>query len=289
MSDTKFTPPPQHYGGEDVKEDAPGDRYHSVTSMLNVLDKPGLIYWAATETAKAAIADREIWEAIERKRGVPAAIEWLEGARFRRDTSVRSATRLGSDVHAAIEHYAITGKRPDVDDEVAVFVDRFEDWCALNSPAYEAAEMTVYNETYGYAGTLDAIMRLEGTRVVCDYKSTASDVDKRGNPTGPYPEVALQLAAYRHAELAAVWKARRFEKYGWRTYFLTDVERTMAVPVPPTDGAIVLHITPRRCSAYAVRTDDVAFDAFLFVMETARWKHDLEATAIGEPIGRAVR
>lgn len=281
-------PVPKWHGAEDVDENAPGERFHSVTSILSVLDKPGLIYWAAEEAAKAAVSKRDTWQAMERDDGAQAAIEWIANARFRRPRDLRSATQLGTDVHGAIESYAITGTRPDVDAEVAPFVDRFEEWCDRNSPEYLAAEMTVYSTEYGYAGTADAVMKVGGATVVCDYKSTANDTDKRGNPTGPYPEAALQVAAYRHAELAAVWRARRFERFRWRTYLLSETERAMAEPVPDTDGGIVLHLTPRRATAYAVRTDAVAFDAFLFCMEVARWKHDLESTAIGDIVGRAV-
>jgi hypothetical protein len=60
----------------------------------------------------------------------------------------------------------------------------------------------------------------------------------------------LQLAAYRHAEFAAVWRARRFEQYSRRYYLLNPEERAMALPMPKTDGGLVIHITPEHCDVY---------------------------------------
>lgn len=270
---------------EDVQK--PGDddlRMWSVTTLIGCLDKPALIYWSAEETAKAAVKSMKSVAAMVDEQGPDAAVEWLKGARFRRPRGQRTAAELGTAVHAACEEYVITGQRPDVDDEVAPFLAQFDAWCDEFQPDYQAAEVTVFSPTYGYAGTCDAFLTIDGVRFIADYKTTRKSFDGKGNPTGPYPEVALQLAAYRWSELAAVWRPRRFEKYRRRYYLLSPEERALAAPVPEVDTGLVIHLTPEHCHAYPVDCGEGVFDSFLAVIDAARWSFDLSKAAIGQPL-----
>lgn len=288
----------------DVKEVEPGDvQMWSVTTIIGCLDKPALMYWAAEEAAKAAIANERTWKALLDEQGQEEAVKWLRDARFRRPKGLLSATSLGTVVHGGCEQYVLTGVKPDLDAltalvkiespkmtaeqarasaaEAVPFIDRFSEWLDRFQPSYQAAEVVVYHPTYGYAGQTDAFLTVDGFRAIVDYKSSRKDVDARGQLTSPYPEVALQLSAYRHAEFAAVWRPRRFEKFRRRYYLLSEAERAMAQPVPEVDGGLCIHITPERCEAYPVRCDETVFQAFLFVQEAARWSFQTSNTVIG--------
>lgn len=272
-------------GHDDSAKPEPTDeRFWSVTTLIGALDKPALLYWAAEQTALQAVAVAGTLERRVAEEGEEAVVKWLRDARFRKPRGVRSATELGTAVHDAIESYALSGTRPTVDDEVLPFLDAFDRWAQVWQPKYLAAEAAVYNRTYGYAGTLDAIVELDGMSLIVDTKTTRSDVDSRGNPSTPYPEVALQLAAYRHAELLATFRARRTEIMRRRYYLISEVEVEECVPMPAVDGAAVIHITPNRCTAYPVRADDAVFQAFLFTMEAFRWQQQLAKTVIGPPL-----
>jgi len=260
------------------------ERMWSVTTIIGALDKPALLYWAAEQTALAAVASAKSLPARIDEEGAAEVVKWLRDARFRRNKAERSAAELGTAVHEACESYALTGQRPDVDAEVQPFLDQFDAWAQEFQPEYQAAEVTVYNPTYGYAGTCDAFLTVGGVRFIADYKTTRKSFDNRGNPTGPYPEVALQLAAYRHAEMAAVWRPRRMEQYRRRYYLLGQAEREMAVPVPEVDTGLVIHITPDHCDAYPVECGPDIFEAFLFVQEAARWSFQTSKTVIGRPL-----
>ena len=260
------------------------ERHWSVTTIIGCLDKPALLYWAAEQTAVAAVNSARTLEARVEEEGVDTVVKWLRDARFRRDRTQRTAAELGTEVHAACESYALTGQRPDVDAEVQPFLDQFDRWAQEFQPVYQAAEVTVYSPSYGYAGTCDAFLTVGGVRCIVDYKSSRKSFDNRGNPTTPYPEVALQLAAYRHAELAAVWRPRRMEQYRRRYYLLGQAEREMAVPVPEVDTGLVIHITPDHCDAYPVECGPDIFEAFLFVQEAARWQFQTSKTVIGRPL-----
>ncbi|MFI0433970.1 MAG: hypothetical protein ACH36H_12630 [Candidatus Nanopelagicales bacterium] len=260
------------------------ERHWSVTTILGCLKAEGLLYWTAEEAAKAAVNSAASLQARIEEEGREAVIKWLRDARFRRAKGERTAAELGTEVHAACEAYALTGQRPDVDAEVQPFLDQFDRWAQEFQPVYQAAEVTVYSPSYGYAGTCDAFLTVGGVRCIVDYKSSRKSFDNRGNPTTPYPEVALQLAAYRHAEMAAVWRPRRMEQYRRRYYLLGAAEREMAVPVPEVDTGLVIHITPDHCDAYPVECGPDIFESFLFVQEAARWQFQTSKTVIGRPL-----
>lgn len=261
-------------------------RLWSVTTILGESDSNrGLIEWSKGEVAKAAVASLETLTAMARNEGEEAAVAWLRGATDRPGRrGERTNVQLGSAVHAACEDYALSGIRPEVDSEVAPFLDRFEEWCQRFSPAYEAAEMTVYSPTYGYAGTLDAVLKVDGMSVVTDYKTSRNDRDSDGKLRRPYPRVALQLAAYRYAELAAAWRPVRSQKqWSRRYYLLSPEEQTDAIAVPPVDGGLCLYITPARCEAYPARCDESIYEMFLFCVEVARWR-EMAPRVLGEPL-----
>jgi hypothetical protein len=143
----------------------------------------------------------------------------------------------------------------------------------------------VYHPTMGYAGQSDAFLTIDGVRFIADYKTSKKAFDKRGNAKTPYPEqVALQLAAYAHAEMAAVWRPRRMEKFRRRYYLLGPAEQEMAVPVPEVDAGLAIMITPEFCTAYPVTVSESVFEAFLHVQEVSRWVNETSKRVMGHPL-----
>jgi hypothetical protein len=260
-------------------------RLWSVTTLIGALDKPALLYWAAEQTAICAVDQLATVQAMVNDGDRADVVKWLRDARFRRPKGERSAAELGTAVHEACEQFALTGTRPDVDDDVAPFLNQFDAWCDRFQPVYEAAEVTVYSPQYGYAGTCDAFLSVDGVRCIVDYKTSKKSVDARGKATSPYPEqVALQLAAYRYAELAAVWRPRRMEQFRRRYYLLGEAEKAMAVPVPEVDIGLVIHITPEHCEAWPMECGAEIHKAFLYVLEAARWMFQTSKTVMGLPL-----
>jgi len=283
--------------GQQPVDTSPADDdqlFWSVTTILGALDKPALLYWGSEQTALAAIHSEATWRGMLADcdpgcgHNTPdcAALKWLRDARFRRPKGVRSATELGTMVHAACESYALTGTKPtDLDPEVVSFVDRFDEWLHRFQPEYQATEVAVYSPKYGYAGTADGFLTIHGTRMLFDIKSSRKHLDNRGKPTTPYPEQnALQLSAYRFADFAAVWRPRRTEKFRRRYYLLGPEERAMAQPVPEVDTGLIIHITPQSCEAYPVVCDENVFDAYLAVQDSARWLWQDSKNVMGNPL-----
>lgn len=273
-------------GAVDVAKPEPEDlRMYSVTTILGVLDKPALVYWAATETAEAAVRQAKYLADRVETEGKESVVKALSGARFAQQPGQRTAKDLGTAVHEALEQLALTGQFPEVDDEVRPFIEQADRWMQKFQPVYEASEMTTYSPRYGFAGTLDAIAVVDGVRFIVDYKTTRKSLDNRGKPTTPYPEqVGLQLAAYRYSEYAASWRPRRYEYQKRRYYLLGMDERETAVPVPEVDSGLVLHLTPDHCEAFPMNCDEVAFDAFLYTLECFRWVNEISKKIMGDPL-----
>jgi len=278
----------------DLATPATGDRQlWSVTTILGALDKPALLYWASEQTGIAAVQSEATWRGLLEDddpacKHIDAscpAVKWLRDARFRRPKGMRSATALGTAVHEACEAYALTGTRPEVDEEVTPFLDRFDEWLQRFQPSYQATEVTVYHPGLGYAGTCDAFLTIDGVRFIADYKSSRKHLDGQGKPTTPYPEqVGLQLAAYRNATHAAVWRPRRMEKFRRRYYLLGPDEQVLAQPVPEVDTGLVIHITPKGCEAYPIVCDADVFEAFLAAQDAARWLWQTSRTVMSDPL-----
>jgi hypothetical protein len=231
-----------------------GERFWSVTTILSGgVPKPALLPWGIKMVAEGAV------EAVRSGALVPmvdqdadAAVKFLKGLPYaQRDR----AASLGTEIHEAIEILAQGKPWPDWPLPIRPHMERFREWAEGAQPEWIASEATVYNRTQAYAGTLDLIARIAGQVVLADVKTGKAI----------YPEVALQLSAYRHAEFMG----------------LPDGTEE---PMPPVDGALALHLTAEACTEVHVRTDDDVFQAFLFAREVFRWQEETSKTVIGQGV-----
>lgn len=144
----------------------PGKRtLYSVTSVLKVLDKPGLLSWVYDVTLEG----RKYWE-------------------VRNEASTR-----GTSVHDAGQHLADTGEAPDLSkfpEDDRPFVQALaRAWLALR-PQVIATEVIVASLEHGFAGRFDLLADVDGARCLIDYKT--------GRRVYPVEQFA-QLAAYELA------------------------------------------------------------------------------------------
>lgn len=193
-----------------IYTDAAGREYPSVTSVINMLDKPALVYWSAKMAAEYAILHREALADL------PAedAITLIKGNwRKKRD----KAADLGTLVH----DYLDRGVRPDSLPELAYF-RQAEQFMEEIGFTVEATEVSVCNPVEGYAGTLDVWASHNGDKVYADWKTGS----------GLYESAAMQLVALGEAthllsetgELTPIEPADRgiavrigMNDYEWRT------------------------------------------------------------------------
>jgi hypothetical protein len=226
-------------------------KFYSVTTILNVLSKPGLSSWITKEAVKKSLQlyrDGSLGELID-EMGEQAAIAHLSKASNQaRDESAK----LGSRVHDYIEQ-EIAGLEPEVTPEIKGFADQFELFKEKYSPKFTHSEAQVFNRKAAYAGTLDAICVIGDETVIIDTKTGKS----------VYPTVALQLAAYSRAE------------------FLADVNGIDEHRMPEIHSAAVLHLRPRSYHFTEVNISDEIYNAFRYVQQAFLWEHQTSKNAFG--------
>ena len=264
----------------------------SVTNITGKKDKSGpLVGWAVkhsglkheailaeiVETLKTEdpeIAKKLILKEFGTKKARSDSARQVKGARFEdKVTEHFSAAVAGTLVHDAIEHHVHTGRfgfsfsaRMDVqkagtDDATALreidgwlrqylaFEQRFQ-------PTWELLEATVWNETYGYAGTMDGLMRLpNGRRYLVDFKT--------GN--GVYPEYGMQVEALARGEI------------------IIDPETGDETPMTQVDALAILHIRPEYSDLHEVRRIDKVWEAFLGLIAVAEFE-DISHLVLGTKV-----
>jgi hypothetical protein len=257
-------------------------RLWSVTTLikLGLGTSEGLVNWAVRTTAEAAVNQRAAVTAIIDDAGHDAAVDYLTRARW---GQTGKAKARGTDIHKLAEQIAL-GAEPDVPEHLRPYVEQYRRWLDRFQPRFLMAEAPVYNVSEHYAGTLDGIMELDSRPLVFDIKTTEHGPDS-GKTRPPFPEVALQLAAYSRAEYAGVLSEQRYA--GGRRYYLFDpaVEHE---PLPEVQGALGIVISPHDCFACAVRVDDEVWQAFLDVREAARWQTHTSRGLFGPPLAAPV-
>jgi hypothetical protein len=171
-----------------------GQKFDGVTTLIkDGVPKPALVYWSARTVAEY-VADNLDQVAAMAGMGRGSIVAALKEVPW---TARDTAAAKGTEVHALAEKI-VHGDEVEVPDHLAGYVDsavRFlDEW---NIVPLEV-EATVAHRRWRYAGTADlfAVGVRPGTnepiRAVWDYKTAAS---------GIWPETALQLAAYQHAEV----------------------------------------------------------------------------------------
>lgn len=228
------------------------EKYWSVTTIINGgLPKPVLVNWAKKFTAEYAVDHFEAFKTLvdDDRDG---AVEWLKNAAFRdRDKKAE----LGSAVHAAVEAFELGKPMPPWPLPIRKHMEHFADFLATYRPKIHASEASVYHGSERYAGTLDCIASFGKRKLLFDVKTGK----------GVYPEVGLQLAAYRYAEFIG----------------LPDGSQRV---MPKVDGCAVLHLTEDGYDFREVDADDHIWRSFLYVREVFRFQNEIAKHVLGPTI-----
>lgn len=224
----------------------------SVTTAMKSLDKPALVPWAAKMAAEYAVKNWDTLAAL----GPEERVDLIKGAHRRRSSS---AADLGTAVHDAIDHWVRNEPMPRWGEGVDPFMEQFADFLDKRDPQFVDTEITVWNRTYGYAGTFDWLARIGGKLTLGDHKTGS----------GVYPEVGLQLNALANAE------------------FMLHEDGTEH-PLPQVDLLGALHLRPRSWALIPVAVSKESFNAFLATLELTRWTREIAPTVLGDRL-REVR
>jgi len=239
-----------------------GQRVPGVTSIIDKgLPKPALINWAANATAEAAI-DR--WDELAEL--TPSVrLKTLQGARY----AVKdAAANRGTAVHNLAEKL-VNGERVTVPEEIAGHVESYVRFLDDFDVRPILVERTVHSARHGYCGTFDLIAELLDTD---DPEPDPEQrrrmtllLDIKTNRSGIFGDIALQLAAYRFAD---VW---------------IDEDEGTENEMPMVDGCAGIHVRADGYSLIPVEAGEVQHRQFLYAAQVADFitgSRDL----VGEPI-----
>lgn len=179
-----------------------GNEYPSVTTILNVLNKPALQQWIAkTEREMVIQAAANLYEDLPTtpdkmsRAGYLATIKNRIGKTKAYQKELAAAQEVGSAVHALIEWNIrkelgqLVGPQPEVTSKVLHAFGAYEDWRRQVKFKPLAIEQMVWSDAHAYAGTMDLWAEVDGEPCVLDFKTGKA----------VYKEAKLQIAAYAHA------------------------------------------------------------------------------------------
>jgi len=239
------------YGGKVVMEYDPikhmytanGLRIPSVTTIVGVIDKPALIYWAVNETVgylKDVLQPNTPYNEMQ----IEAILDDAKSARFRKS---QKALNIGSQAHDWVERYikskVLKTPEPSIPDypPVAYAVHSFLEWEAEQSDIeYISSERRLYSFEHMYSGTVDITLRVGGELVVADLKTSK----------GIYPEYFLQCSAY----------AKAIEEEDGE-----KVSSLMVIRIPKDGSPVELQTSPNA---------EELFEVFKSCLLIWRWKND---------------
>jgi hypothetical protein len=156
-----------------------GERYPSVTTILQVLAKPALIHWAAKTAAGLVLDDPITFSTADAAAG---------GIYSQRD----KAGARGTSVHSVAESWA--AGRPlepkDVTASLQGYARAVKGFFEATQPVPILSEVILVSTTHGYAGRTDLIAHIGDEVALLDFKTGKA----------VYAEAALQIKAYRVAD-----------------------------------------------------------------------------------------
>lgn len=165
--------------------------------------------WHGYMAAKAALEDQRSYRASS-SAGLKFAV--IRDAAAASERYRDAAAARGDRVHNYAEQVAlramglpheVEGYRENlIAHGEQAYADRFDEWWELYQPKPLATEVTIWNETVGYAGTLDLVAEIAGHTCIIDYKTKGTDRKGRVKPLDD--KVVMQLVAGVKAEEALI-------------------------------------------------------------------------------------
>ncbi|GAA3018482.1 hypothetical protein [Streptomyces fulvorobeus] len=227
-----------------------------VTGIVGMAPKDFLTYWNAKLVAETAVEHRDTVLKLAEK-DPAGAVDYLKGAP-RRYTKV--ASDLGSAAHDMFERQARgdTINPRHIHADIKPHVRWFDEFLQQIQPEFLHLEETVWSDAHQYAGSFDAIARIEGEVVMIDWKTSKA----------VYDSVALQLAAYRYADRIILAETRE------------------SIPLPAMTGGAVLHVRPEGWALHPMTCDEEVFAAFLHLRGVFDWEREGKKGVVGRPIAK---
>jgi hypothetical protein len=223
----------------------------SVTTALGIIHKEALVQWIKWGIATAAVDYAEWLPLIIEQIGYSEARSWMAATP---DEVRDKAASIGISVHVladmlsrghgtGTEGFEVPEWQIPYAKAYLNFLDRY------SASSIVSSEKSVLGLEDGYAGTYDLLLQIDGELWLLDIKTSK----------GYYPEFALQLAAYAHAESIAL------------------PDDPVLYPMPRIQRTGIVHLRPDLYTDTGWRlieypTTDRDYVAFLAALDLYQWK-----------------
>lgn len=226
-------------------------RWPSVTTILgDGLPKPALMQWAANMAASEAV------ENFDELRALPL-IKALDRIRYAHRNRSKVAMARGTEIHKYGEAL-LKGEAIEVPEQLRGPAEAYAQFLDEWKIEPIAVETPLANRQHRYAGTADAWVRI-GVR---DRAPALLEVKTGGDL---YPDYALQLAAYRYAD---IWQP--------------NGEASENEDVPIVDLVYAAHVLPDAVRMVPIIATPAEHRTFLYVQQVARWVNAVKRDQYGQ-------
>ena len=185
-----------------------GKRVFGATSILRVINKPALMYWAVNLAAAHGEAN---WEPGKSYDEIEIS-EIIKDAKYAHRRTTSKAADTGSMVHKWIEDWTKAMKdgteppKKPVNEKIRKSIDQFLQWIKDNKVDIVLPEQIVYSRKYNFAGTFDFTANVDGEFDQLQPDGSTKLVKLKGlvmgdykTSSGIYDEMRLQVSAYLYA------------------------------------------------------------------------------------------
>lgn len=165
-----------------------GERLLGVTTALNIINKPGLMYWTVN------LACDYLGDLVNKN--VPITLEHIETARGLHTKEKEKAATIGTEVHEWVEQFIKGGDiRMPHDPKVLNGVTAFLQWVNEHNVQFLSSERIIYSQRHDYVGQMDAEAVIDGKVSVIDFKTSKRPKDGPVRLNWLYQTAAYQKAA----------------------------------------------------------------------------------------------
>lgn len=289
-------------GGKYYKHPMTEELFDSVTTVLDLVDKNSLKYWAAALAATMAIdhIPQLLTAALNPpcgntnnrcylKHGRDVRCErcacgecldcWHRRLRYKHNAESSRRAQEGSEFHDAVNFWILnSGKMVSLRPEVKPYFDAFLLWVAdyglqPNAPdgqgSWEQTEVTLINREHGYAGTSDGAVWIAAGTPLADQALLWMGASGR----------ALVRVDYKTREKPdeQLYRDMPLQAAAYEACAIALLADGTEVPAPATQARYILQLRPGQDGSppqYTFKpmlSDDETFQAFLGILTCYRW------------------
>lgn len=286
-------------GGKYYTHPTTGERFDSVTTILDLVDKAALKIWAGMVAADFAIDHLpqllaavlvepcgNTFNKCYLKHGRQARCErcpcgdcercWWRRVAWRHEAESNRRAQEGTEVHEAINAWVLQGGAViSLRKEVRPYFETFTQWAVDyglhpnnngggGAGSWEQTEVTLLNRQHGYAGTSDgAVWIRAGTTPAADLL-----LSRLGGPSQALVRVDYKTREKPDERLYYDMPLQGVAYERARVAMLPNGDEFDA---PMTDARAILQLRPDSYSFKLMLSDDPVFEAFLGVLAAYRW------------------